>query len=144
MVAARSSYARPEITTATNTGAEACLTTYARQHSAWMAGQGSALDPGSAEHRTAKRPLPGASCPGHTVATLTRAVGTTTSTAAAVAATVDSWLSSPYGETDRLLSACHDAPAFEFGVAASTVGGTRWFTVLIASDTPATRSSGVC
>ncbi|MET1133185.1 MAG: hypothetical protein ABWX60_07190, partial [Aeromicrobium sp.] len=97
----------------------------------------------SKEHRTAARTLPAADCPGRTVTAVTRAIGGATS-AAAVTGSVDAWLSSPYGETGRLLSACHDAPGFEFGVAAPAVDGTRWLTVLVASDTNATKSSGVC
>uniref|UniRef100_UPI0028AF3C00 hypothetical protein n=1 Tax=Aeromicrobium sp. TaxID=1871063 RepID=UPI0028AF3C00 len=124
-------------------GADACLTDYARKHSAWMAQQGRALDPGSPEHRTAGRPMPATACPGNTVWTVTRAVGGST-LSAAIAGTVDAWLSSPYGETARLLTGCHDAPVFDFGVSALDTAGTRWLTVLVASDTATTKSAGVC
>ncbi|WP_286931050.1 MULTISPECIES: hypothetical protein [Aeromicrobium] len=140
---ARTTYARPGIQGAADRGAEACLTASARRHSAWMASLGRAVDPGSAEHRAAARPLPVADCPGRTVTTVTRAVGGSTA-AAAVQGSVDAWLSSPYGETGRLLSACHDAPGFEYGIAAPVVGDTRWLTVLVASDTSATTGSGAC
>lgn len=141
--AARGTYARPAVTAATDRGAEACLTTYARRHAAWMASLGRAADPGSAEHRAAGRSLPAKDCPGRTVSAVTRAVGGG-SAADAVRTTVDAWLSSPYGETGRLLSACHDASDFEYGITSTTAGGTRWLTVLVSSDTAATKSSGVC
>lgn len=141
VTAARSAYARPAVTAATNEGADACLTTYAREHSAWMARIGTAADPGSRQHRAAGRALPAAACPGRTVWSVTRAVG---STGDAVPSAVDAWLSSPYGETTRLLTACHDAPAFAYGVATTSSGGARWLTVLMASDATATKSAGVC
>lgn len=143
VVVARRAHARPAVTAAGDDGADACLTTYAREHSAWMAQQGRALDPGSPEHRAARRPMPATACPGNTVWTVTRAIGHGSLTAA-VSGTVDAWLSSPYGETTRLLTACHDAPVFEFGVAALSSDGTRWFTALVASDTGSTKSAGVC
>lgn len=142
---ARSAYARSTVTAATDEGADRCLTTYARSHSAWMAQIGSARDPGSREHRAAGRELPGATCRGRTVWSLTRAVGAhDASTASAIAEAVDAWLSSPYGETSRLLTACHEAPAFEYGLAVDLTRGGRWLTVLIAADTSATKSSGAC
>ena len=62
----------------------------------------------------------------------------------AAAGAVDAWLASPYGETGRMLTTCHDAPAFEYGVAATTQSGTRWLTVLVAAQKSATVSSGAC
>lgn len=141
---ARRTYARPTVTAATDEGADACLTTYARAHSQWMATQGRALDPGSPEHRAAERQLPDAACPGRSVWSLTRAVGTPGALSDVVAGSVDAWLASPYGETGRLLTACHDAPAFEYGVAATVQSGTRWLTVLVAAPKSATVSSGAC
>lgn len=143
VAAARKAHARPAIVGANDEGADACLTTYAREHSAWMARQRRALDPGSPEHRAARRPMPGTACPGNTVWTVTRAVGAG-SLDSAIAGTIDAWLSSPYGETTRLLTACHDAPVFDFGVAVLASGGARWLTTLVASDTASTRSAGVC
>ncbi|SKB06062.1 spore germination YkwD domain-containing protein [Aeromicrobium choanae] len=140
---ARRTYARPEVQSAEDRGAEACLTESARRHSAWMASRGRAVDPGSAEHRGAGRQVPAAECRGRTVTAVTRALGGASSTTA-VRDSVDAWLSSPYGETGRLLSLCHQAPGFEYGVAAPAVDGTRWLTVLIASDTATTRASGAC
>lgn len=140
---ARRTYARPAVTAAVDRGADACLTTYARRHAAWMTSLGRAADPGSPEHRAAGRSLPAKDCPGRIVTAVTRAVGGT-SAADAVRGAVDAWLSSPYGETGRLLSACHDANGFAYGVASTTAGGTRWLTVLVASDTGATKPSGVC
>lgn len=140
---ARTTYAREAVVAADDDGADACLTDYARAHSTWMAQQGRALDPGSPEHRAARRSLPAAACPGNTVWSVTRAVGGA-SASTAVTTAIDAWLSSPYGETTRLLTACHDAPVFEFGVATVSSGGTRWLTVLVASDTPVTTSAGVC
>jgi len=140
---ARTTYARPEVKSAEDRGAEACLTASARRHSAWMASLGHAADPGSAEHRKAGRQQPAAECPGLTVTAVTRALGGA-SAAAAVRDSMDAWLSSPYGETGRLLSLCHRAPAFSYGVAAPVVDGTRWLTVLVASDTRTTKASGAC
>lgn len=141
---ARRTYARPAVTAATDEGADACLTAYAREHSAWMAKQGRAVDPGAREHRAAGRTLPAAACPGRTVWAVTRAIGGSGPAGDAAARAVDAWLSSPYGETTRLLTACHDAPAFEYGVAAPASGGARWLTVLVASSAASTRSAGVC
>jgi len=144
VASARAAYARPAVVSATDEGADACLTAYARKHSAWMAQQGRALDPGSPEHVAAGRPMPSAECPGRTVWALTRAVGSPTETSKVVSTSVDAWLASPYGETARLLTTCHTAPAFEFGVAAPKSADTRWLTVLVASLTSTTTSSGEC
>ncbi|MTB88326.1 hypothetical protein H9L21_01640 [Aeromicrobium senzhongii] len=142
--AARATYARADVQGARDLGAEACLTTYARDHARWMATTKRAVDPGAAAHRAAGRPLPAASCPGRTVQAVTHAIGVAGTTAAAVDLAVDTWLASPYGETGRLLSACHRAPGFEYGVAVFAAGGTRYLTVLVSSDASATTKSGAC
>ncbi|MCL3837819.1 hypothetical protein [Aeromicrobium duanguangcaii] len=142
--AARTTYARADVRSARDLGAEACLTAYARDHSRWMATTKRAVDPGATAHRAATRALPAASCPGRTVQAVTHAIGVAGTTAAAVDLAVDAWLASPYGETGRLLSACHRAPAFEYGVATLASGGTRYLTVLVSSDTSATTKSGAC
>jgi len=142
--AARATYARADVRGARDLGAEACLTTYARDHARWMATTKRAVDPGAAAHRATGRTLPAAACPGRTVQAVTHAIGAAGTTAAAVDLAVDAWLASPYGETGRLLSACHRAPTFEYGVAALASGGTRYLTVLVSSDTSATTKSGAC
>ncbi len=124
--------------------ADACLTKYAREHSAWMSSHGKAADPGSAAHAAADRPLPTAECSGLTINAVTRAVGAEVDDASAVAHTVHAWLSSPYGEPDRLLSICQSAPKFEFGIGVTEKRSVRWVTVLIASSQADTKSTGVC
>lgn len=125
-------------------GVNACLTTYARQHSAWMASLGRGADPGSAEHRAARRALPAAACPGWRVSAVTRSVATGPAFSSVAATAVDSLLSSPYGETDRLLSTCEKAPQFSFGVGVVQANGAYWMTVLIGSAAARTTASGVC
>lgn len=142
--AARQTYGRADVTSARDLGAGSCLTAYAREHARWMAATGRAVDPGAAPHRAAQRALPSASCSGRTVDAVTHAIGTAGSSAAAIDLAVDAWLSSPYGETARLLSSCRRAPGFEYGVASLTSGGTRWLTVLISSPTASTSTSGAC
>jgi hypothetical protein len=141
---ARQAYARADVKSARDLGAEACLTAYAREHSRWMATTGRAVDPGAGAHRAAGRPLPAASCPGRTVDAVTHAIGTSGSVADAIGLAIDAWLASPYGETGRLLSRCRRAPGFEYGVAAVQSRGTRWMTVLVSSDTVGTSKSGAC
>lgn len=119
--------------------ADNCLTTYARNHSAWMATRGEAIDPAKSG-----RTQPGSACADRTVRAVTRAIGNANSTPVAVSTAVTSLLRSPYGETERLLSTCDTAPRFDFGVAVKTSGGVRWITVLVASPTSTTKSSGAC
>lgn len=142
--AARASYSPFDNTALDSEGGDSCLTTYARAHSAWMAGLGRAADPGSAAHRAAKRATPVAACGGLTVTAVTRAVGAASSAPDAAAAAVRAWLATPYGETDRLLSTCHEASSFRFGVAAPSKDSARWLTVLVASPTADTKKSGLC
>ena len=141
--AARSEYA-PAKKALDASSADQCLTTYARAHSAWMATQDRALDPGSAGHVKAKRPLPNATCSGRTIQSLTSAVGTTAQSDEAIALAVQSWLGSPYGATDRLLSTCTNAKSHSFGVSASKKGDAGWSTLLVSSPSATTTSSGAC
>ena len=143
IASARQSYV-PTAHQADATTANACLTQYAREHSEWMATQGSAADPGSDLHKAANRALPAKSCAGLTVSAATRAVGADSSTTAIIDQTVKAWLASPYGEPDRLLSVCQSAPSFEFGVAIENSKSAHWITVLVASQTSSTKATGVC
>ncbi|HPU13776.1 MAG TPA: hypothetical protein PLQ19_08280 [Aeromicrobium sp.] len=139
----RQSYA-PTVHQGDAQSANDCLTTYAREHSAWMADQGAAADPGSDAHKDAGRQLPAKACAGFTVNAVTRAVGAESSATAVIDQTIKAWLSSPYGEPDRLLSVCQTAPSYEFGVAIKDSKSAHWVTVLVASETKSTKTTGVC
>lgn len=125
-------------------GGEACLTYYARLHSAWMASIGKAVDPGAPAHQAARRPMPSAICTGRNIQAITTVVGVPGTTQSAADLAVQMWLGSPYGSTDALLSACTTAPWFDIGVGITTTGSKRWMTVLVSSASGSTKASGVC
>lgn len=144
VVSARKSYSASGVGAKTGASPASCLRVYARAHSVWLASVRTPALPGSSTHTAAKRPMPQNYCHGWTITSAVSAIGRSTSPASVAKLAVSGFLTSPYGDSDAVLSTCYSAPAWQLGVGAVTKSGTTWVTVLVGSRTTSTTKSGVC